>query len=495
MKKTQGPPAPPAIGRRAFLGQASCAAVGTTAMFNTVLNMGMFNALAYPGEDYRALVCLFFGGGIDSFNLLVPRGASEHAQYAAVRGDLALTPDVLLPIAPATPDGREYGLHPGIPELAAMFGQGRLAFLSNVGTLVEPITLQQYRTGGARVPLGLFSHSDQQMQWQTSVPDRRDAVGWAGRMADVLETGNCNPNISMNISLAGNNVFQSGSLTAHYTITENGSTGLRGYGGTSLESQVRTEAIDSLLGLQYQHVFERVYAQRMRGAIDAHLDFSAAVDAVPPLQTVFSDTALSRQMRMIALTIAAREALCMKRQTFFVEVGGWDHHDEVLLNQAAMLPIVSAALGEFYLALDELDVATQVVTFTASDFARTLSSNGRGSDHAWGGNHFVIGGSVAGNDLYGSFPELNLGSSLDTGRGRLIPTTSVDAYFAELALWFGVPRADLDLVLPNIRRFWAPESSAPPVGFMGGATARSSRSPRNGVALPRRTKQAIEGHR
>lgn len=489
------PPKPPVVGRRAFLGQASCAAVGTTAMFNTVLNMGMFNALAYPGEDYRALVCLFFGGGIDSFNLLVPRGTAEHAQYAGARGDLALAPDVLLPIAPATPDGREYGLHPGVPELAALFGQGRLAFLANVGTLVEPVTLQQFRNGSARLPLGLFSHSDQQMQWQTSVPDSRNAVGWAGRMADVLETGTCNPNISMNISLSGNNVFQSGNLTAHYTITENGSTGLRGYGDPGLASQVRTEAIDSLLGLQYQHVFERAYAQRMRGAIDAHLDFSAAVDAVPPLQTAFSDTRLSRQMRMIALTIAAREALCMRRQTFFVEVGGWDHHDEVLLNQAAMLPIVSAALGEFYAALDELDVATQVVTFTASDFGRTLSSNGRGSDHAWGGNHFVIGGAVAGGDLYGSFPDLHAGSSLDTGRGRLIPTTSVDAYFAELALWFGVPTADLETVLPNIRRFWTPGSSAPPIGFMGGATARSSRRPRHAAALPRREKQTIGGHR
>jgi len=200
-------------------------------------------------------------------------------------------------------------------------------------------------------------------------------------------------------------------------------------------------------------------------------------------------------MRMIALTIAAREALCMRRQTFFVEVGGWDHHDEVLLNQAAMLPIVSAAMGEFQQALDELDVAGQVVTFTASDFARTLSSNGRGSDHAWGGNHFVIGGGVAGGNLYGSFPDLHLGNSLDTGRGRLIPTTSVDAYFAELALWFGVSRGDLDTVLPNIRRFWAPESSSPPVGFLGGVAARSSRPQRNRTALPRRETRTTEGNR
>lgn len=176
------------------------------------------------------------------------------------------------------------------------------------------------------------------------------------------------------------------------------------------------------------------------------------------------------------MTIAAREALCMKRQTFFVEVGGWDHHDEVVLNQATMLPVVSRALSEFHSALTELDVATQVTTFTASDFGRTLSSNGRGSDHAWGGNHMVMGPALGGGDIYGRFPDLYAGNSLDTGRGRLIPTTSVDEYFAQLALWFGVPTADLDLILPNVRRFWTPSSASPPLGAVvaAGQAARSA---------------------
>jgi len=268
----------------------------------------------------------------------------------------------------------------------------------------------------------------------------------------------------MNISLSGSDVWQSGRVTTHYTITENGSVGLGDYGGTSPGAIVRTDAIDSLLALQYRHVFEKVFAQRMRGAIDAHLDFSNAIAGVPPLTTQFSNTSLSRKFRMIAMTIAAREALCMKRQTFFVEIGGWDHHDEVILNQETMLPIVSHALSEFASALVELDVVDQVTTFTASDFGRTLSSNGRGSDHAWGGNHMVMGPAVPGGDIYGTFPDLYPGNSLDTGRGRLIPTTSVDQYFAQLALWFGVPSADLDLVLPNIGRFWTPGSATPPLG-------------------------------
>ncbi|HXV75070.1 MAG TPA: DUF1501 domain-containing protein, partial [Candidatus Polarisedimenticolaceae bacterium] len=336
------------------------------------------------------------------------------------------------------------------------------------GTLVEPTTLQQYEQRTVRLPLGLFSHSDQAMHWQTSLPDQRSAIGWAGRMADLLHGINDNSNISMNISLGGSNVFQSGMNTFHYTISQDGSFGLRDYGAPSPSAMVRTEAIDGLLGLTYQNLFERTFAARMRGAIDAHLEFSAAIESLPPLQTVFSDTGLSQRLRMVAQTIQARELLGFRRQTFFVEQGGWDHHDEVLVNQENQLPVVSAALSEFQSAMYELGVADEVTVFTASDFGRTLTSNGRGSDHAWGGNMLVLGGAVRGGDFYGSYPELYQGNSLDTGRGRLIPTTSCDEYFAELALWFGVPRTDLELVLPNIRRFYDPASAAPPLGYLVG---------------------------
>jgi uncharacterized protein (DUF1501 family) len=467
----------PGISRRRFLGQASCAAVGTTALYSTVLDLGMFNALACTVPDYKALVCIFLGGGVDSFNMLVPRGPSEHAEYAQVRRDLALPRDVLLPVDPATSDGRLYGLHPGLAELQTLFERTDVAFLANVGTLVEPMTLQQYRDGTARRPLGLFSHSDQSMHWQTSIPDQRAAVGWAGRMADVLGDVNDNPNISMNISLSGNNVFQSGNISAHYTISSNGSRGLRGYGGRSPVDQARTQGVDSLLAMTYQHLFEQTFATRMRGAIDAHLEFSAAIDALPPMQTVFSDTRLSQNLRMVAQTIAARDTLGMCRQTFFIGAGGWDHHDEVLVNQELMLPVVSAALNEFQSALVELGVESDVTTFTASDFGRTLTSNGRGSDHAWGGNHIVMGGAVRGGEIYGRYPSLYQGNPLDTGRGRLIPTTSVDEYFAELALWFGVPRQDLEIVLPNIRRFYDPSSSAPPLGMLDSSGSGPSGRP------------------
>ncbi|HEX4824418.1 MAG TPA: DUF1501 domain-containing protein [Candidatus Polarisedimenticolaceae bacterium] len=460
--------------RRRFLGQASCAAVGTTALFNTILNLRMFNALAAPTDDYRALVCLFLSGGIDSYNVLVPLGDAEHQEYAAVRGDLALPQNVLLPITPATPDGKTYGLHPGLPELQALFAAGQLGLVANLGTLAEPTTLDAYRRGTANLPVGLFSHSDQQMAWQSGIPDQRSPIGWAGRMADVMDSGNCDPNIGMNISLSGNNIWQSGRMTSHYTISENGAVPLWDYRGTSPSAMVRTDAVDSLLALQYRHLFEKVFAAKMRGAIDAQVDFSNALASIPPLQTQFSNTSLSRKFRMIAMTIAAREALCMKRQTFFIDWGGWDMHDEVILNQSTMLPIVSHALSEFHAALVELGVSDAVTTFTASDFGRTLTSNGRGSDHAWGGNHIVMGPAIPGGDLYGSYPSLYAGNDLDTGRGRLIPTTSVDEYFAQLAVWFGVSTADLDVILPNIGRFWTPGSSTPPL--LAGTALTAGRS-------------------
>ncbi len=465
--------------RRRFLGQASCTAVGAASLFSTLLNMRSANALAaprvvpprgsLPGNDYKALVCLFLAGGNDSFNMLVPRGPVEHSEYAAVRGDLALPAASLLPIAPTTPDGRDYGLHPGMPEVQQLFAGGDLAFVANVGSLVEPTTLADINNGSAQLPLGLYSHSDQIMHWQTSIPDQRAGKGWSGRAADLLRSSNADETVSMNISLSGINVFQSGELVVPYAIRPagNGSVGITGYDGQVLFDQLRTTAVNSLVDQQYQNLFMQTFSQTARGAIDAHLQFSQAVGGVPPLTTVFSDNRVSRSFEMVARTIAARDPLGMRRQTFFILFGGWDHHDEVLNAQAEMLPVVSRALSEFHSALTELGVLNDVVTFTASDFARTLTSNGQGSDHAWGGHHMVMGGPVVGGDIYGSYPRLFAGNDLDTGRGRLIPTTSCDEYFAELASWLGVADGDLTTVLPNLERFYTP-GSGPPVGFLGG---------------------------
>ncbi|MEM9556034.1 MAG: DUF1501 domain-containing protein [Acidobacteriota bacterium] len=477
------------VSRRRFLGQASCTAVGATSLFSTLLGLRSANALAaappsfssarviepvtgLPGDDYKALVCLFLAGGNDSFNMLVPRGAAEYAEYAAIRADLALPQSSLLPLVPATRDGREYGLHPGMPEVKQLFDGGDLAFVANVGSLVEPTTKADIVSGSARLPLGLYSHADQIMHWQTSIPDQRTSLGWSGRMADLLRAANSDDTVSMNISLSGSNVFQAGTQVVPYAIRPSGtgSVGIEGYGGVDPFNQLRTTAINSLLDQQYQNLFIDTFATSARRAIDAHQLFSGAVGAVPPLTTVFSPNEVSQSFRMVARTIAARQALGVRRQTFFILFGGWDHHDEVLNAQAAMLPVVSKALSEFHAALVELGLLNDVVTFTASDFGRTLTSNGQGSDHAWGGHQLVMGGPVAGGDLYGTYPQLYADNDLDTGRGRLIPTTSCDEYFAELALWLGVAPSDLGTVLPNVGRFYTPGAGAP-IGFLGGSPA------------------------
>ncbi|MEM8993538.1 MAG: DUF1501 domain-containing protein [Acidobacteriota bacterium] len=468
--------------RRRFLGQASCSAVGATSLFSTLLNMRCSSALAtpqritpagpLPGDDYKALICLFLAGGNDSFNMMVPRGPAEYAEYAAVRGDLALPRESLLPISPATGDGREYGVHPGMPEVQQLFADGKLSFLANVGSLVEPTDKAGVISGSAQLPLGLYSHSDQITHWQTSVPDQRTSLGWAGRTADLLRSSNQNDTVSMNISLGGTNIFQSGTQVVPYSIgsTGNGSVGIEGYGGSDPFAQLRTAAINSILDREYQNLFVDTFAKTAKGAIDAHLLFSGAVAGAPPLTTVCAPGGVSQSFKLVARTIAARRTLGVRRQTFFVLFGGWDHHDEVINAQGAMLPMVSKGLSELYGALTELGVQDDVVTFTASDFGRTLTSNGRGSDHAWGGNHIVMGGPVVGGDIYGEYPQLYADNELDTGRGRLIPTTSCDEYFAELALWLGVAPSDLATVLPNIGRFYTPGSGAP-VGFLGGGGA------------------------
>lgn len=469
-----------AISRRTFLGQASCAAVTAIPVINTILNLKLAGSVAAAEPalgEYRALVCLFLNGGNDSFNMLAPYSGQAYTDYANIRQDLALIPDYdnpeqsqLLPITPEDYSGPALGVHYGMPELQQLFENGNAAFVSNVGTLVEPINKTQYNNGSVPLPLGLFSHSDQIEQWQTSLPDTRTAVGWAGRIADILSSLNNNDKVSMNISLSGSNVWQSGLSVFEYAITPGGAVGLDGYLSgwqpNSALNQIRSAAVDSQLAMQYSNLFTQAFAKSKRDAVEAYEVFSGATSNALPGGVTFPGSNLAQQLQMVAKTIAGRNQLGVQRQTFFVSLGGWDHHDEVLNNQAAMLPVVSQAVGAFYNALVALGVQDQVTLFSCSDFGRTLTSNGQGSDHAWGGNHFVVGGGVNGRRVYGQYPDLVENNPLDVGRGRLIPTTSADEYFAELALWLGVSRGSLPLVLPNIERFYDPNSVDWPVGFM-----------------------------
>ncbi|TWU62883.1 DUF1501 domain-containing protein [Crateriforma conspicua] len=469
------------LSRRNFLKwSGGCASLSSTAILSQILNLQLTQSVAADttgGSDYKALVCVFLLGGVDSYNMITPHVQSEYDAYAGIRTNLALPREDLLsiPMDSSSPGGRTLGIHPGMPEMQTLYNEGNAAVVANVGSLVFPTDRSNYST--VKLPLGLFSHSDLIKHWQTSVPQSRSQVtGWGGRMADILNaTTNDNPNIAMNIALGSLNVFQTGGQIVPYVVNTNGATPLYGYGNNNARDRVYRRVIDHMypstadseLGQIYSDLLQRTLAKTKRVSIDAADAFNSATDVT--LNTTFpAENRLAENLEMVAKTIAGRQTLGQGRQIFFVSAGGWDHHDEVIDNQAAMLPQVSQALHAFYRATEELGVADCVTTFTASDFARTLSSNGNGSDHAWGGNHFVIGGAVRGGNTYGDYPEsLALNNDLDVGRGRLIPTTSVDEYNAELAMWFGIPNNQtLQDVLPNIRNFYASGGSSAPIGFL-----------------------------
>ena len=457
------------MNRRRFLTHSCALGAATATASSTLLQLGLSrSAAAQTASGYRALVCVLLAGGNDSFNMLVPTDSDQFAEYAAIRSDLALAQTDLLALPGSASNGRSYGLHPGMSELQSLFSNGDAALMANVGTLLEAYDGQAVANGTARLPLGLFSHADQINQWQTAAPDARIAQGWGGRIADLMQEANVMNGVSMNISLSGTNVFQSGNQVAEYAIDSvgDGAPGINAYDDGTEFGDLKKRMIDDLLAVQQNNLFRREYSRRLRGAIDAQAVFVDALQTSPVLSTGFSPGPFSQSLRQIARVIGARDALGATRQTFFVTVGGWDHHDDVLDNQARMLPAISQGLQEFRDALVELGVFSDVTTFTTSDFGRTLTSNGKGSDHGWGGHHIVMGGAVNGGSLYGDYPILSPSSPLDVGRGVYAPTTSVDEYFAELALWFGVPVSELDQVLPNVRSFYSPESNQPPIGFL-----------------------------
>lgn len=463
------------LNRRKFLGTASCAAIGYSTLLSTLINMKGFNAAAMSnssvadGDDYKALVCIMLGGGADSFNMLIPHNQGEYNNYATTRSNLAIPRNELLRINPNNTGGRAFGLNPNMAAVHDLFNDQKLAFISNVGTLVQPTTKQQVWDESVQMPLGLFSHSDQSQQWQTGLPHVRSNLGWGGRIADMIQDMNTNQNISMNISLGGTNTFQIGSNTIEYSIDPyNGSVGIEGYGEFdewNVYDNVRTQAVKSMIEAQYQDMFKKTYVDVIKNSRDAHLEFQEALNGGPTINSPFEENYFSQTFRMIARTISVQQALGMRRQTFFVDLGGWDHHDELLQNQADLLPALTNAMKEFYDALEEINMANCVTTFTASEFGRTLTSNGNGTDHAWGGNVMVMGGAVNGGNIYGEYPDLTLDSEVELGYGTLVPTTSTDVYFAELAKWFGVDDTALAALFPNLENFHNFGSDLP-LGFL-----------------------------
>jgi uncharacterized protein (DUF1501 family) len=474
----------PDLSRRKFLG-ACCASVGATGLLSTLGQLRLMGAVASPDNgpvappragapqtDYKALVCLFLAGGNDANNLVIPTDNATYAAYAAGRGALALPQNAVLPITPRTDDGRTWGIHPAMTELRNLFNSGQFAVLANVGTLAYPMTKAQYLNGSVPRPAQLFSHNDQQVEWQSSIADKPFVTGWGGRLADLTNAFNTNNRISMSITLNGQNSFQVGRQVDQYAVGTGGAIALTGSGtGTSVNG-LRTAALNDALARQNGNLFETAFGGLTNSAIGSSALISSVITGASPFAPVFNavaNTSLAQQLHMVARLVNAQQTLGLKRQIFFVRVGGFDLHDNQVTAGATtsgahanLLRDISQSLNAFNNALVRIGAENQVTTFTASDFGRTYNTNGDGSDHGWGSHHFLMGGAVRGGDIYGRMPTFAIDGPDDTGRGRWIPTTSVDEYSGTLAKWFGVSATDLPVVLPNIGRFAKPD-----LGFMG----------------------------
>ncbi|MGI9235013.1 MAG: DUF1501 domain-containing protein [Woeseiaceae bacterium] len=447
------------LNRRDFLRTS-----GAAAMFAATPGLAYSQVVggAGPFDDYRALVCVFMFGGNDSFNMLVPNTTAEYQAYATSRQNLAILQNDLLPIMPASQPTPDFGLHPSMSALKGLFDAGDAAFVTNVGPLVEPTTKNDYFNESVILPPQLFSHNDQQDQWTTLRGNVPSKTGWAGRMADLIRSGVTDQQMATNASLFGANLFQSADETVAYVMGPGGPIQFEGFSTdpTSILFEQR-EAFLRVVNAQYGTVYERGFADVQRRAIEAADIVTAAIASAPPINAVFPQSQLGTQLQTVARLIAVRDQLQMKRQVFFVATGGFDTHDDQLNNQPGLLGGISDAIAAFHSATMELGVENNVTTFTQSDFARTLTSNGDGTDHAWGGNQVVVGGAVNGRELYGNYPLLAIDGPEDVSGGRMIPSTSADQYAATLAKWFGIPDADLDLVAPNLVNFAARD-----LGFM-----------------------------
>jgi len=427
--------------------------------------------------DYKALVCLFLFGGNDSWNMVVPTSTAEYNAYARSRGggtasSLAIDRTALLPITLQGQSAGDptFGFHPSMSGARELFGAGRLAVMANVGPLIRPTTKTQYQSAatlGHALPPQLFSHNDQQDQWHSLRGRATLKSGWAGRVADVLNAQTGNQALSVNVSLAGQTYFHAGEIAKPYVMGANGPTAFTAFPATGVGPSRRAafeSVLNSALSSASNTVYERAYAGVQQRAVQFADRLSAAIagsysfNALPNTGNL---SALQQQLRTVAKIISMRQNLGLSRQIFFVSAGGFDQHDDLVADQPGLLANISASIRAFHDAINEIGMGENVTLFTHSDFGRTLTSNGDGSDHAWGGIQLVAGGAVRGGRFYGTYPVLETGGAWDVGGGRIIPTTSADQYAATLASWFGVPTQDLARVAPSINNF-----SARNLGFM-----------------------------
>ncbi len=434
--------------RRSFIRYASLAAAGNALGLRP---FGAMNALAQTSSTYKALVCVFLYGGNDANNTILPFDTAGYANYAAIRGPLALAQNTLLPLTP-TPN---FALNPNLPDIQALFNSSNAAIVANVGTLMQPTTRSTYLANQVATPTNLFSHSDQQLEWQNAAQSAATPSGWAGRIADKLTTQyNPNGQIPLITSVAGDTLFCNGTSTSPVAVSPGNIGGAACSEGAECDARMQTaqQLVSFSTGLSLVQADNEITSN----AYNYAQVLAAATQSITPLKTVFpAKNGLAAQLQQIAQIIQVRGALGVGRQIFFCGIGNFDTHANQFPLQSALLAGISPALAAFYQATQELGVAQDVTTFTMSDFSRTFQPNSNtGSDHAWGSHHIVLGGAVKGGQMYGTFPTLALGGPDDSGsNGRWVPSTASVQYAATLAQWFGVQAADLPTIFPNIGSF------------------------------------------
>ncbi|MBA4112100.1 MAG: Tat pathway signal protein [Verminephrobacter sp.] len=458
--------------RRAFLRRTSQLGLAGTALPFALNLAAIGEAAAFTATDYKALVCVFLNGGNDYANTVITYDDDSYNRYSTIRGGgpgqtaggialakAALTPTLLQPTVPL-PNARQYALHPAMTGLTSLFNQGVAAVQLNVGPLVVPLTRDQYKSADRTtfpLPPKLFSHNDQQSVWQSSSPEG-STVGWGGKIGDLALSSNGNSLFTC-MSVTGNAVFLSGTSALQYQVSTGGAIAINGVKSNVYGSAAVRGALTALIQQPRTQMLENEYNRITGRAVSAETQITTGLAGVT-LATAFpTGNSLADQLKMVARLIGARSTLGSQRQVFMVSLGGFDLHDNLISQQPVLMQRVSEALTAFYNATVELGVADKVTAFTASDFGRTLSSNGDGSDHGWGSHHLVVGGAVRGKAFYGNAPPVSITNTTvpddqwHVGQGRLLPSTSVDQYAATLAKWFGVTNSEISSILPNIVHF------------------------------------------
>lgn len=439
-----------------------CASLGVGGAF--AANLAAFNAFAADTTDYKALVCVFLFGAMDNHDTVIPFDAESSADYEEIRSPLLTayaTPryraDLLELAGASAPDGRTFGFPPEFAPLHDLFTQGRLAVVGNVGPLVEPTNRTSFNNDSVLLPPRLFSHNDQQSVWMSSQPEGAP-FGWGGRFADLIDAASGNANAAFtSVSASGNTVFLTGQSSRAFQVSSTGAIQVNGLNNNQLFRSTQMPALygDALVDLQGvpSSLFQADVVDTMQSSLAANATLEAGLSSAPTPSTTFPQSGLGAQLAIVAQMIAQRAPLGVNRQVFFVSTGGFDTHSDQATDLPGLQANIAASVRAFYDTLVEYQVADRVTTFTASDFGRTLSVNGDGTDHGWGAHHIVVGGAVQGGQILGDIPPAVLGHDQDAGKGRLIPTLAVDQYAAALGRWFGLSNSELADALPGLGQF------------------------------------------